>query len=662
MTTNPRIADALIVTMTRGMSFAEWARLGLLEREWAIYRRLAPLYGRILFVTYGGPEDRAIAASFGPGMDVICNDQLLKAPAYRDSIPSRVCDLLAPATDGAPPSADRGLSAVIKTNQMEGGVVAVRIARALRARSVRTGLIARGGYLWSRFQAYEHGPDSPQARDAAAEESELCRAADIVIGTSRAMTGDLAWRFGLSTQRVRLIPNYVVDVECAEARAEAHSTEVLYAGQINPRKRIDILIHAIAGLREELRDRTILSIIGEGPERDRLAELARALGVDVRFEGRLPHGQLLARMRRCAVFAQASELEGHPKTVIEAMASGVPVLVADSPGLGTVVEHGLTGLRLPPKPEAFTRAIEMLLEDAELRSSLGSAASLAVRERMSLDPVARLEIEAHRDAIAGAGAHVSSAPAGHVRFEPELLTEDTPSQVAAWERTLQGFARRLEPKRRARFLLGLDDPLYRAQGEAAVAAEGGLHPKHRLMRYHDFFVSRIRPGERAIDLGCGVGALALSIAQRSGAHVVGMDLSPQVLDKARTRIAAAGLERSVTLVLGDITRDRASGRYDTVVLSNVLEHLNNRPTLLRQFVAWYAPRRVLIRVPAFDREWRVPYKRELGVEWRLDPTHCTEYTREQLLVELSEGGLVPREVFPIWGEYWVAAEPAPARF
>ena len=107
-----------------------------------------------------------------------------------------------------------------------------------------------------------------------------------------------------------------------------------------------------------------------------------------------------------------------------------------------------------------------------------------------------------------------------------------------------------------------------------------------------------------------------------------------------------------------VTTERAPGHFDVVVLSNVLEHIAQRPERLWQWRDWYTPQRFLIRIPAFDREWRVPWKKELGVEWRLDITHETEYTRPQLDDELARAGLRATECIANWGEYWVVAEAA----
>ena len=119
----------------------------------------------------------------------------------------------------------------------------------------------------------------------------------------------------------------------------------------------------------------------------------------------------------------------------------------------------------------------------------------------------------------------------------------------------------------------------------------------------------------------------------------------------------AGCASSVRVEVGDITEDRLEGAFDVIVLSNVLEHLRDRSALLNRWVSWYGAQRVLVRVPAFDRDWRVGWKKELGVEWRLDPTHETEYVREELERELGEAGLTIAELIACWGEYWIDARP-----
>ncbi len=206
-------------------------------------------------------------------------------------------------------------------------------------------------------------------------------------------------------------------------------------------------------------------------------------------------------------------------------------------------------------------------------------------------------------------------------------------------------------------LFRLDAQAYSLVGRYAVAYGDGLHTKHRHTRYHDFFVARCNPNERVLEVGCGNGALSHDIAQRSGCHVVGVDIEAGKVAEARRHFPHERLE----LKVADATRDDLHGRYDVVVLSNVLEHLADRGGMLRRLTDTTGAKRILIRVPMFDRDWRVPLKKELGVEWRLDPTHETEYTVETFNREMEDAGLriVHQEVR--WGEIWAEAAVDPAQ-
>lgn len=644
---NDQTADVLVVVFTPGMSLRAWEATGMLEREWALYRALAPYVGRIILASFGGAEDRAIASRLPGTPDVVANDAGLDPAMYTAELPARVAELI------KTPS-----RVIVKTNQMAAGRAALAVTRGLRTAGHRVGLVARGGYPWSRFEAYHHGPSSAACLEAGTIERDLCAEAGIVVGTTRTMLDDLAWRYALGPERTRLIPNYVVSDAGATARSSVRDPNlILCAGQLVRRKRVHLLIEALVRLPAEIRSRARLLVVGEGPEEESLRALAASLGAAVEFRPRVPHGVLLDLMSSCAVFAQASEYEGHPKTILEAMSRDAAVLVTEAPGVSDLVRSGITGLKVGDDPATIAEALAEVLEDADWRASMGKAAGDWARTHFALDRIVPLELEAYATALAAAQAVTPSGPM--VRFDPELLKGGPAQASKVFGGCIAAFTRKLPPRDQAEFLMRLDTRLYWLHGETAIAANDGLHPKHRVMNYHDFFVGRITPGQRVVDLGSGVGALAMSIATRAGAHVTGIELDPGNLAKADARLAQQAFGRGVSplsFMQGDITRDRAPGSFDVVVLSNVLEHMTGRVELLRRWREWYGARTFLIRVPALDRDWRVPWKRELGVEWRLDETHETEYTRDQLLSELDEAGLDVREMIANWGEYWVRAE------
>lgn len=205
----------------------------------------------------------------------------------------------------------------------------------------------------------------------------------------------------------------------------------------------------------------------------------------------------------------------------------------------------------------------------------------------------------------------------------------------------------------ARFLMILDNRLYAIQGRAAIRYGNGIHTKHRHLHYHDFFVRRIAREDTVLDVGCGIGVVAYEVAQKTGAAVTGIDCDADSIRKARAKFS----HTNIRYVLGDATSGIPGGKFDVVILSNVLEHLGDRAGFLAQVVSRASPRVLLVRVPLFERDWRVPLKKELGVDYRLDPTHRTEYTLESFTEEMKNAGLEIRHLESRWGEIWAEVAP-----
>ena len=207
-----------------------------------------------------------------------------------------------------------------------------------------------------------------------------------------------------------------------------------------------------------------------------------------------------------------------------------------------------------------------------------------------------------------------------------------------------------DPAHGLRRLLALQDKLDWVTNERAMAYGGGIHPKHRLMRYHDFFVARIPAGSRVLDIGCGYGAVARSIATRvAGSTVVGVEIDQPRLAQARSGDVPVNL----SFVEGDARRSLPPGPWNVVILSNVLEHIEDRIGFLSDLLRQAEPEKVLIRVPLFERDWRMPLRRELGVSYFSDPEHFIEHRLDELRDEVTAAGLTPVEALTSWGEIWM---------
>lgn len=216
------------------------------------------------------------------------------------------------------------------------------------------------------------------------------------------------------------------------------------------------------------------------------------------------------------------------------------------------------------------------------------------------------------------------------------------------QKLIERWTAKAQPDEALRFLFRLDALLYSIQGPLAVKYGGGVHTKHRHTGYHDFFVERIAPGERILDIGCGLGAVAFDLATRAGAVVDGVDLSVGNIAEAKRRFSHPNLNFYVQ----DALTIESKKEYDVVLLSNVLEHLHERPSVLRKLQKLTGAKRLFVRVPTFERDWRVPLKKELGVEWRLDLDHKTEYTLDEFYKDVAEAGLAVKHLEVRWGEIW----------
>ena len=180
------------------------------------------------------------------------------------------------------------------------------------------------------------------------------------------------------------------------------------------------------------------------------------------------------------------------------------------------------------------------------------------------------------------------------------------------------------------------------------ASHDGTHPKHAIMRYHEFFLAHITPTDHVLDVGSGSGKVAYEIAAKA-AQVQGIDLRSANVIRAQTTYQRDNL----SFVEGDATTHSFSEPVDVIVLSNVLEHIDDRVGLLQK-LSRIAPK-ILIRVPMLTRDWLTVYKKEAGFEYRLDDTHFIEYTTQAFAAEAAAAGLTIEhqeinfvELYAVW--------------
>jgi len=144
---------------------------------------------------------------------------------------------------------------------------------------------------------------------------------------------------------------------------------------------ISTALRALAKVRVRFRDAR-LTVAGSGPELESLQRLARELGIAdaVRFTGRLDNDEIAALYREADLLLNPSTVDNMPNSLLEAMASGVPIVSTNVGGVPYLVEHERTALLVPARDaDAMAAAAIRILEDAGLRDRIVAAALNACR-------------------------------------------------------------------------------------------------------------------------------------------------------------------------------------------------------------------------------------------------------------------------------------------
>jgi glycosyltransferase involved in cell wall biosynthesis len=339
----------------------------MLTRELALYRRLAEQGVEVTLVSEGGPEEERFRSELG-AVHLWCNRDCLDPQGFRQSVLDRL-------------AAQRGTPALFKSNQIWGAEFP-----AMAAQAQGGFFIARCGYLLSDFMTREHGQGSEAAHQAQALEFQVFSRADACVVTTPAMALVLKEGYGIPEERLHVIPNYV-DTEAFSPGAfeERCPEEILFIGRLHEQKNVFALLEAIAPLPVRL------TLIGDGSLRVRLRRQIRQLNLDGRMLGNLPHAALVPHLRQCGLFVLPSLYEGHPKTLLEAMACGCPIVATEVSGIRSELRHEVNGYLCGVDVLSLRGAIaHVLAHPAEARLMGERARDWAVQQ-VSLERVVQQE-------------------------------------------------------------------------------------------------------------------------------------------------------------------------------------------------------------------------------------------------------------------------------
>jgi len=177
---------------------------------------------------------------------------------------------------------------------------------------------------------------------------------------------------------------------------------VLFVGALRPVKGVNILIDSLSIIAKNRKQVPKTLIVGTGPLESQIRERVRRIGYSnrVHVTGFVNREQLKLLYRQAAIYVLPSLHEGLPTTILEAMASSLPVIASDIPGPNEVVQNGLNGILFPPgDASSLAQSIVYLMDNPEVRRNLGGCGRKRTEERYSWPAITRKYFEMYHSII-----------------------------------------------------------------------------------------------------------------------------------------------------------------------------------------------------------------------------------------------------------------------
>lgn len=352
----------LALFFTAGISMETWNEKGMINREIALYNEMAQYFNEIYFFSYGNKNDLNYSSLLQDNIHII--PRRVKNPfIYSFLIPFLNWKHLK-KTD------------VLKTNQIMGSWAAV-LSKIIYGKK----LVVRTGFIASLFE----NKGTMAHRLINLVEFFSYKMADGIITSSKAGFDYVNSKYKPSGDHY-LLPNYVDTKLFKPISIDKKKGSICFIGRLVDQKNLFELLNAINDLEYNL------TIIGSGEHEKELKNLVKKENIKVTFHSNVLNRDLPELLNVHEVFILPSLWEGMPKTLLEAMACGLPVIGTDVAGICEVITDNHDGLLCETDSESLRKTIIRLMEDDNLKKKLSKNARKTIIEKYSLNYILEKEL------------------------------------------------------------------------------------------------------------------------------------------------------------------------------------------------------------------------------------------------------------------------------
>jgi glycosyltransferase involved in cell wall biosynthesis len=365
---------SLALFLELGGSLKEWDDVGFFSREILLYNELAKNFFETIYIfTYGNKQDLYYKKFLEKNIQIIPRGKhsgnYFINFLYELWMPFKYRNILKKC-------------AIFKTNQ-NSGALAPSIAKIfLPSRK----LVVRSGYIGSELSRRAHLPITTKLYYAATERISYFLCDQIFITTDE--NRDILIKNYPFVKKKILVLNNSINTELFKPLPNEKKIDIIYVARFNKDKNHQALIKSIQGLGLKV------LFIGRGETLKKIKTLAENSGVHITHIDRIPNNELPQYYNSAQMCVFPSLHEGNPKSLLEAMSCGLPIVALDSPGINNIIKNETNGLI--GGIASIRNNILRLSNNTELCAILGSEAQKTVLEKYSFKKILEREITTYK--------------------------------------------------------------------------------------------------------------------------------------------------------------------------------------------------------------------------------------------------------------------------